>query len=1617
MVINASGDHMTLHFRTVFIFVFSAFFMTIGLAGTSFAQPTFSKVFSPDSIGPGSTTTLIFTIDNSASVSPVTSLDFTDVLPITPATLVVATPANASTTCSFGTLTAVAGSGTISYTGGAVGGSSTCTVSVDVTAPATTGTYTNTSGDLTSSAGVSGSATDGLVVSSSEPGFTKAFSPATIDLGQTSTLTFIIDNSANAAVVAFAAFTDNLPAGMKIASTPNATTTCTTAASFRTLTALPGGTSITFQQIGSPTPGLGVVNAGASCSVSVDVVGEATGALNNSVGLQTVSSGPFVGSAVATLTVNPLSTTLPTLVKSFTNDPVAAGGTVNLEFTIYNPSSTFPATAIGFTDDLDAALTGLAVSGALPTDPCGAGSTLTGTSLLTLAGGSLPAGGNCTFSVSLAVPGGATPGDHTNTTSTVAATINGDTVFGPAATDFLQVSENAPLIISKTFTNDPATPGGTVDLEFTITNPNAGTAVTTITFTDVLTDVMSGLTLSAPLSLPCGGASSFSETDPFTHAIGLTDGALAGGASCTFTATLDIDAGVPGGTFPNTTSAVSATIGGSTVQGNTASDSLVINAPLSLTLTKAFSVDNAVPGTTVDITFTIDNSSDSVDATAITFSDDMDIFNTGALFTSVGANSCAGSTVTGTGTKDMVFAAGSLLANTSCSFTVTVTLGPTSAGTGSNTTSDLSASPNGGAVEVATGTAATDTITVSTRLPVTITKTFTDDPVLAGDTATLEFTITNPNVMFDATEVTFFDSLSFTGFTSVTLLSSGVVPAFSVAAVLPGLAVSGALPSSPCGGTITGTTLLTFTGGFVASGTSCTFSVTVLVPGGTVDGSYANTTTPIYATVDSTIVNSAAATDNLDVQSDILQFSKSFTDDPVLSGATASLTFTILNTSTYAITDLAFTDDLDAMVSGATGTVKANTCNGTPADGATVSLSGGTLAASATCTIDVDVAVPLATTSGTYPNTTSTLTGTANLQPVTGDPAVDSLEVTSALAPTFTKSFLTDPAAPGAAVGLRFTITNPPGGSTYSDLEFTDDLDAALMGLVATGLPTADVCGTGSSVSGTGTLIFDGGVLAPGASCTFDVTVVVPSGAPDSTYTNTTSNLFENGLFVAGAASDTLQVLAAAAPTFTKSFLTDPAAPGTTISLRFTIDNPAVGAALTDLSFTDDLDAVITGFAATGLPTADVCGTGSSVSGTSIISLTGGNLAAGTSCTFDVSVAIPAAAADSTYTNTTSSLMEGGLALLAGASDTLTITATLQPTIDTINDFLVTRTNELLSNGPSSGRRFERLNQNGQSNRNVSFGHGDLLSLLPFSAQGVGVGVSSDELKFSTSLAQIRKANAKLAASLGSKGETVDLPLYDFDVWFEATTNRYSAPGGSAGRFAVYYLGADYLVNPNVLVGVLVQVDSLTDRNSTAGSTASGVGWMAGPYVTARIGPNLYFDGRVAYGTSTNLISPLNTYTDGFNTTRWLVDATLSGEIQKGDWRIRPNASVSFIQERQASYVDSLAVTIPSQTVSLGQLRVGPEFSTTLQGRRNSVVVPHFSIEGIFNMSSTTGVTTTNAASVQANGWRARAEAGVTMTDKLGTQLSIAGHYDGIGASAYSSYGATVRLVIPLQQR
>ena len=1095
------------HVRTSLTMFLSSFFTM----GSILAQPTFTQVFTPDEIGPGSASLLTFTIDNTQSGAPVTDLAFSNTLP---ASVTLATPAIAQSTCGDEfTLTAMDGGSTISFSGGEVGGGATCTISVYITS-STPGMHTNLTGDLTSSAGNSGTSTDDLIVSTTLPGFSKSFNPTTVELGECVTLTFTIDNTANANDIPNLDFTDILPDGLVIASPSNATTDCGIPTLPPTITAIPGTSLISLDADGIFFPPTPVLTAGSSCQVTVDLIAEATSTLNN---ISDNLLADFVNSGLAIDAIEVTRGDPLHISKQWLNDPVGPGSVVDLEVTITNFDRDFSATNVSFTDDLDDLLTGLAPSGALPSDPCGVGSMLSFSGgVLTLSGGTLAAdGGSCTFVVTCLVPAGSMAGTYANATSAVIGDVGG-MVSGNMADAKLFV---APVpVFTKTFLTDPVEAGGSTTMEFTITNTSSTFAASDISFIDNLTQFLDGVNVEAlPMPGFCGAGSLATVTEVSGEEVLSIFGAnLPASGSCTFSIDLGIPPNTPSGPYTNTTSTLTATIDGETVVGMPASDDLtVVGLP---SLTKVFTDDPVNAGETVTLEFTIsyDDEGATGDATNISFTDDLNAALAGLVAVGLPMNDICGTGSMITGTDILTFSGGSLSPGETCTFSITLQVpGGALPGTYTNTTSDLSATVGG---LMGTNVPASDDLLIG---GLEFTKEFIDDPALPGETKTLRFTINNTTTQ-DATGIVFTDALN---------------------AALPGLSAQAPLPTDPCGAgsSITGTTFLIFSGGNVLANTSCFFDVTVLVPPGAADGTYGNTTSNLLATIGGNQVIIPPATDALEVNSELLLFTKEFTDDPVMPGGTTTLEFTIENLDpTRTITDIAFTDDLDATLSGleATGLPMNDVCGaGSQISGTDlISFSGGSLAGGMSCTFSVTVQVPIDAPTGSFENTTSTITGMINTSPVNGQPASDDLIVEVIPSVEFTKSF-DGPATAGQTTMVTFSLTNLDPMNSISDLSFSDDFHAMLTDASIVTLPSdVSMCGAGAQVGmiGDSILTFTGGELAGGAMCSFIVEVQLPCDAAGGIYPNITSDLTSNGLAV--SPPDTADLMLSPAPpaTFTR---------------------------------------------------------------------------------------------------------------------------------------------------------------------------------------------------------------------------------------------------------------------------------------------------------------------------------------------------------------------------------------------------------------------------------------------------------------------------------------------------
>ncbi len=282
------------------------------------------------------------------------------------------------------------------------------------------------------------------------PTITKTFAPNPIAVGGVSTLTFTLTNENNIDLTGVN-FSDALPSGVEVATTPLASTTC---GGTPTWSPTAGSTNLTFS--GATIPAR-VGNANGSCSVQVNVTATTAGPHNNISGnISSTESGTNNGpggTASATLT----AILPPQIVKRFALNPILAGGTSTLTFTITNPNTDYALTGLTFTDTFPT-LPGAMVVANPPnasTSGCGtpAFSPVAGAGSISFSNGTLASGSNCTVSVNVIPPA---EGSYINTSGNVSADVTGN---GNTASDKLNVVPVHPAIsLLKQVSTSPSGP-------------------------------------------------------------------------------------------------------------------------------------------------------------------------------------------------------------------------------------------------------------------------------------------------------------------------------------------------------------------------------------------------------------------------------------------------------------------------------------------------------------------------------------------------------------------------------------------------------------------------------------------------------------------------------------------------------------------------------------------------------------------------------------------------------------------------------------------------------------------------------------------------------------------------------------------------------------------------------------------------------------------------------------------------------------------------------------------------------------------------------------------------------------------------------------------------------
>ncbi|WP_337271485.1 autotransporter outer membrane beta-barrel domain-containing protein, partial [Oryzifoliimicrobium ureilyticus] len=219
---------------------------------------------------------------------------------------------------------------------------------------------------------------------------------------------------------------------------------------------------------------------------------------------------------------------------------------------------------------------------------------------------------------------------------------------------------------------------------------------------------------------------------------------------------------------------------------------------------------------------------------------------------------------------------------------------------------------------------------------------------------------------------------------------------------------------------------------------------------------------------------------------------------------------------------------------------------------------------------------------------------------------------------------------------------------------------------------------------------------------------------------------------------------------------------------------------------------------------------------------------------------------------------------------------------------------------------------------------------------------------FSTSLAQLQSARDSADGVAGGYSSP-------FNIWIDGAFLAHSDKdinGGKWGSFAMLNVGVDYLLNEKALLGLSFHYDHMTDPTDED-ADLKGNGWLAGPYASFEIGKNVFWNGSVLYGGSSNDID--TQFWDGtFSTRRLLVDTSIEGQWNMGDdTTLSPKLRAVYFSEdvKDYSVKNSAGDTIGIDGFNEEQFRVslGAEIARSFTLNSGMKLTPKLGLTGGFS--------------------------------------------------------------------
>ena len=588
------------------------------------------------------------------------------------------------------------------------------------------------------------------------------------------------------------------------------------------------------------------------------------GTITNSATAASTTTDPNNSNNTGTATTSVQLDADLAVTKSDSPDPVVAG--TNLTYTIgFTNNGPSDAQSVTLQDAVPANTTFVSVTtpaGWTRTDSVPPG----GTGTITFTKPTAISGETATFTMVVNVNANTANGSTITNSATAGSTTADANPVNNTATTTTTVNTSADIAVTKSDSPDPVTAGNNLTYTINFINNGASDAQSV-----TVSDSVPANTTFVSVTTPAGWTRTDSVPVGGTGTISFSKATVANGETATFTMVVNVNSNTASGSTITNSATTTTTTTDPNNGNNTGTATTTVNTRADVAVTKSDSPDPVLAGSNLTYTIGFINNGPS-DAQAVTVSDPVPA-NTTFVSVTTPAGWTRTDSVPAGGTGTIAFSKATATSGETATFTMVVKVNSntannatiTNTGTTATTTTDLVSSNN----------TATTTTTVNTSADLSVTKSDSPDPVVAGSNLTYTINYQN-NGPSDAQTVTLNDAVP----ANTTLVSVTTAAGWT------------RTDAVPAGGTGT----ISFSKATSVAGDTATFTIVVNVNAATPHNTtITNSATAGSATADPTPGNNTGtATTTVLAQAD-LAISKSDSPDPVCVGGNLTYTLNLIN--------------------------------------------------------------------------------------------------------------------------------------------------------------------------------------------------------------------------------------------------------------------------------------------------------------------------------------------------------------------------------------------------------------------------------------------------------------------------------------------------------------------------------------------------------------------------------------------------------------------------------------------------------------------------------------------------------------------------------------------------